>query len=83
MGAGQVELDDHGVVGVMQRDEFVALVWEGATALGKISADFRFTVKDVARRDELIAGCENVPMVASKSWRFSESMCSSTIASRR
>jgi hypothetical protein len=83
MCAEEVELDDYGVVGVMQRDEFVVLVWEGAAALGQISADFRFTVEDVTRRDELMRGCENVPMVASKSWRFSESMCSSTISSRR
>src|SRR6478609_7834900 len=61
MCAEEVKLDDDGVVGVVHRDEFVALVWEGGTALGKISADFRFAVKDIARRDELIARMREGP----------------------
>ena len=61
MCAEEVELDDDGVVGVVHRDEFVALVWEGPTALGKIFADFGFAVEDVARRDELVARMRERP----------------------
>ena len=53
--AEQVELDDHRVVGVVQRDELVALVGERAAALGEVGAHRLLAVVDVAGRDELVA----------------------------
>src|SRR5258708_14180090 len=61
MCAEHVELDDDGVVGVIHRDELVALVRESAAALGKVPADLRFAVEDVARGDELVARMRERP----------------------
>ena len=51
----QVELGDDRVVGVMQRDEFVALIRKRSATLGEIGTHRLFTVIYIARRDELIA----------------------------
>ena len=36
-----VDLDDHGVVGVVQRDELVALVGKGSSGLGEVATNRR------------------------------------------
>ena len=51
----QVELGDHRVVGVVQRDQLVALVGERRAALLEVRRDRRLAVVHVAGRDELVA----------------------------
>lgn len=52
VGAEQVELDDHRVVGVVQRDQLVALIREGGTALGEVGANLLLSVIHVAGRPD-------------------------------
>ena len=54
--AAEPELDDHGVVGVVQRDQLIALVWEGRSGLVEVPAHLGFAVVDLAGRDDLVAG---------------------------
>ncbi len=55
MRAEQVELDDHALLGVVERDQLVALIGERSARLGEVSADLALTVVDVARGDDLVA----------------------------
>jgi len=54
VGAQQVELDDHCVIGVVQRDDLVALVGKRRPAFGEVGANLLLTVEDVAGRHELV-----------------------------
>ena len=56
MGAAQPGLDDHGVFGVVELDQLVALVGEGAAGLLVVGGDLLGPVVDVAGRDDLVAG---------------------------
>ena len=55
MGALEDELDDHGVVGVMQRDELVALVRERGAGGAEVLPHLLLAVEDLPRGDDLVA----------------------------
>ena len=55
MSAEQIELGDDRVLGVMQCDELVALVWKRGAGLGEVPTNLRLAVVDVARGDDLVA----------------------------
>src|SRR5215218_2383087 len=55
MGPTKPELGDHGVVGVMQGDQLVALVGEGRAALSVIRPYLGLSVVHVVRADQLVA----------------------------
>jgi hypothetical protein len=67
----QVELRYDGIVGVMERDQLVALVGERRARLLEIARDRHLAVMHVARRDDLVArmvkrahrGVEVVPVL--------------------
>ena len=50
-----VELDDHGVVGVVELDQAVALIGERAARLLEVRADGLLAVIYIAGRDDLVA----------------------------
>jgi hypothetical protein len=52
---GQDELGDHRVVGVVQRDQLVALVGERGARLVEVALDRLGAVVDLAGRDDLVA----------------------------
>ena len=56
MGAADDRLDQHGVVGVVERDQLVALVREGPAALLEVPRHLLGPVVDVAGGDQLVAG---------------------------
>src|SRR5947208_5923188 len=55
VGPEQIELDDHSVVGVVERDQLVALIREGGARLLVVAAHGRLAVVDIARGDDLVA----------------------------
>src|ERR1700692_4390296 len=55
-GPEQVELDDHGVVDVVEGDQLVALVGERGASLGVVAANLGLAVVDVAGGNQLVAG---------------------------
>ena len=55
VGAEQVELDDHGVLAVVQGDHLVALIWEGGAALGVVTAHLLLAVVHLAGGDQFVA----------------------------
>ena len=55
MRAEEVELDDHGVVGVVELDQAVALIGERAARLLEVRADGLLAVIYIAGRDDLVA----------------------------
>ena len=55
MGAEQPELRDHGIVGVVDRDQLVSLIGKRRAALAKVLLHLRQAVEDAVGRDQLVA----------------------------
>ena len=55
VGPPQIELHQHGVVGVVQRDDLVALVGKGLAGLAVVRRDGLRPVDHLAAGDELVA----------------------------
>src|ERR1700677_2793688 len=55
MSAEQLELRDHARVGVVQRDQLVALVGKGGACLGEVAPYLLLAVVHVSRADQLVA----------------------------
>jgi hypothetical protein len=55
MGAEEVRLDDHRIVGVVEGDQLVALVREGGAGLLEVPRDLLRPVVDIACADQLVA----------------------------
>ena len=77
------ELDDHRVVGIAKREQLVALIGKRGTRTAKVVANLGLAVEDEPCRDEFVVRMREGSMTASKSRRFSASMCSRATASRR
>jgi hypothetical protein len=80
---GDVDLDDDGVVGVVQGDELVALIGKGSSGLGEVAANRLLAVIDIAGGDELVARMPEGGDRRVEVMRVLRTRCSRTTASRR
>ena len=65
VGAEQVELDDHGVVGGADRHELVPLIGERRAAALEVAADLLLAVEHLSGGHQLVAWVGKVPITAS------------------
>ena len=61
MGAEQIELHDHRVLGVVQRERLVALIGKRRAGLREVAPNVVLAVIHVAGRDDLVAGMGECP----------------------